>query len=56
MFEKRSEIRAQARREFREKERRRIENRIRSELEAEGVVIPPEVAERVFNHKNGQDS
>ena len=56
MFEKRSEIRAQARREFREKERRRIENRIRSELESEGVVIPPEVAERVFNHKNGQDS
>lgn len=56
MFERRSEIRAQARREFREKERRRIENRIRSELESEGVVIPPEVAERVFNHKNGKES
>lgn len=56
MFETRSEIREAARRKVLERGKREEKERIRSELEAEGVVIPPEIAERVFNHKNGQDS
>ena len=56
MFETRSEIREAARRKVLERGKREEKERIRSELESEGVVIPPEVAERVFNHKNGQDS
>ena len=56
MFERRSEIRAAARQEILEKERREERERIRSSLEARGVVIPPEIAEEVFNRKNGQDS
>ena len=56
VFERRSEIRAAARREVHEKWRREENERIQSELEAEGVVIPPEIAERVFNHKNGEES
>ncbi len=72
MFERRSEIRAAARLEVREKGRQEglkegrkegrqeatqeTEERIRSNLEAEGVILPPGVAGRVFNHKNGQDS
>ena len=56
MFETRSEIREAARRKVLERGKREEKERIRSELEAEGVVIPPEVAERVFNHKNGKES
>ena len=56
VFERRSEIRAAARQEVHEKWRREENERIQSELEAEGVVIPPEIAERVFNHKNGEES
>ena len=72
MFKKSSEIRAEARLKVREKARleglkegriagieegrNREKNEILSSLEAEGVILPPEVAERVFNRKNGQDS
>ena len=56
MFERRSEIRAAVRREVREKLRREENERIRSELEDEGVVIPPEIAERVFDRNNGEES
>ena len=72
LFEKRSAIRAAARAKVREKARQeglkegriagieegrnREKNEILSSLEAEGVILPPEVAERVFNRKNGQDS
>lgn len=56
MFKKSSDIRAEARREAVKKSRREENERIRSELEAEGVVIPPEIAERVFKHKNGKES
>lgn len=56
MFRTDTEIREAARRKVLERGKREEKERIRSELEAEGVVIPPEIAERVFNHKNGQDS
>ena len=60
MFKKRSEIRAAARQEVLEKGieegRNREKDEIRASLEAEGVILPPEVAERVFNRRNGQAS
>ena len=30
--------------------------RIRSELAAKGIIIPPEVADSVFNHRNGHEN
>ena len=56
MFRTRTEIREAARKKVRDQGRREEQERIRSSLEAEGVVIPPEIAERVFNHKNGKES
>ena len=60
MFRTNTEIREAARQKVREegiKEgEQKAEDRIRSSLEAEGVAIPPEIAERVFNHKNGEES
>lgn len=56
MFERRSDIRAAARREAVEKSRRETQERIRSNLQAEGVIIPPEVDQRVFNLVNRKES
>ncbi len=72
MFERRSDIRAAARREAVEKARkeglaegriagreegeRRAEDRLRSRLDKFGIEIPREFADQIFNHKNGQDS
>ena len=80
MFERRSDIRAAARREAVEKARqkglkeglkqgieqgriagieeaeRKAEDRLRSRLDKFGIEIPPEFADQIFNHKNGQDS
>ena len=88
MFERRSEIRATARREVLEKARQeglkegriagieqgriagieegriiareevqqQTEERIQARLDELGIVIPPEFADQIFNHKNGQDS
>ncbi len=42
--------------EGRQEATQETEERIRLKLEAEGVILSSEVAGRVFNHKNGQDS
>ena len=72
MFERKSEIRAAARQHVREQGRQEgieegrklarkevqqeTEERIQSKLDELGIVIPPEFADQIFNHKNGQDS
>ncbi len=56
MFEKSSEIRATARREVLEKAQREERERIQSLLQAPGVVIPPEIAEKAFGDTNGKKS
>ena len=60
MFERSSEIRAAARREVRERgrqegreeARKETEDRIRSILKADGIVIPPDTAEKAFGDTN----
>ena len=55
MFRKRSDIREAARQEVREEGAKEEAERIRKSLKAKGISIPPDVAEEIFNHKNGQD-
>ena len=40
----------------REEVQQQTEERIQSKLDELGIVIPPEFADQIFNHKNGQDS
>ena len=58
-FQTRSEIRESVRRKIREiearEEERRVLERLRSMMEAGRISIPPDVAEEIFNHKNGKD-
>ncbi len=60
LFERATDIRARAIKKYDDKLRQEVRQeeseRIRSELEANGVVIPPEVAESIFNQKNGHKS
>ncbi len=58
-FRTKTEIRESVRRKIyeiqvREGRRRELE-RIREALKAKGISIPADVAEEIFNHKNGQD-
>ena len=68
LFKRNSQIRKEAKQEAsrraREeglKEGRQVgraaeSERIRSELAAKGIIIPPEVADSVFNHRNGHEN
>ena len=64
MFERRFDIRRKVRQEVRERFRnegiaigeKKAEEKLRDLLKSEGITLPPEVDERVFNHKNGKDS
>ena len=40
----------------REEGERRAEDRLRSRLDELGIVVPPEFADQIFNHKNGPNS
>ena len=40
----------------REEGERRAEDRLRSRLDELGIVVPPEFADQIFNHKNGRNS
>ena len=55
MFERKSEIRAAARRQVREQVQREETARIQSVLQAPSVVIPPEIAEKAFGDTNGKN-
>ena len=52
----RAKVREEGRQEGIEEGRKREKDEILSSLEAEGVILSPEVAERVFNRKNGKES
>ena len=54
MFKRASDISRDARREIRDKGAREAEIRIQKALESKGIPIPPDVAEEIFNHKNGK--
>ena len=56
MFRTNTEIREAARAKVREEGRREENERIRSELEARGIELPSDIAEDVFDSKNGKES
>ena len=60
LFKRNSQIRKEAKQEAsrraREEGRAAESERIRSELAAKGIIIPPEVADSVFNHRNGHEN
>ena len=55
MFRTDTEIREAARKKVRDQIHREEQERIRSGLEAHGVVITPELAEEVFDLTNGEE-
>ncbi len=54
MFRTKTEIREAARQKVREEGAKEEGDRIRELLKSDGVVLPPDVAEEIFNHKNGK--
>ncbi len=56
LFRTKTEIREAARKKVREEGAKEEGDRIRELLKSDGVVLPPDVAEKIFNHKNGKGS
>ena len=56
MFRTNTEIREAARAKVREEGRREENERIRSELEARGVELPPDIVNDLFDRKNGKET
>ena len=56
MFRTNAEIREAARKKVRDQGRREEKERIRSELKARGVEIPPEIAKDVFEDETDENS